>query len=99
MGEKLAEGWGEIMRLLLGVAVAADEGRAKSAQSLAPPSFMSFRSLLSFHTKGCSPRAFDFRATRAYAAWVMQFENVTAIAKANVYFDGNVVSHGIVFPD
>ncbi len=29
----------------------------------------------------------------------MQFENVTAIAKANVYFEGNVVSHGIIFPD
>ena len=26
----------------------------------------------------------------------MQFENVTAIAKANVYFDGNVVSHTIL---
>jgi uncharacterized protein YaiE (UPF0345 family) len=25
----------------------------------------------------------------------MQFENVTAIAKANVYFDGKVVSHSI----
>lgn len=29
----------------------------------------------------------------------MQFSNVTAIAKANIYFDGNVVSHGLVFPD
>jgi purine/pyrimidine-nucleoside phosphorylase len=29
----------------------------------------------------------------------MQFANVTAIAKANIYFDGNVVSHGILFPD
>ena len=28
-----------------------------------------------------------------------QFENVTAIAKANVYFAGKVVSHSIVFPD
>ncbi len=27
----------------------------------------------------------------------MQFENVTAIAKANVYFDGKVVSHSILF--
>jgi uncharacterized protein YaiE (UPF0345 family) len=26
----------------------------------------------------------------------MQFENVTAIAKGNVYFDGNVVSHVII---
>jgi len=28
-----------------------------------------------------------------------QFESVTAIAKANVYFDGGVVSHSLVFPD
>ena len=29
----------------------------------------------------------------------MHFSNVTAIAKANVYFDGKVVSHTILFPD
>jgi purine/pyrimidine-nucleoside phosphorylase len=29
----------------------------------------------------------------------MQFQNVTAIAKANVYFDGKVVSHSILFSD
>jgi uncharacterized protein YaiE (UPF0345 family) len=29
----------------------------------------------------------------------MQFSNVTALAKANVYFDGKVVSHTILFPD
>ncbi len=28
-----------------------------------------------------------------------QFTNVTAIAKANVYFDGRVVSHSILFAD
>lgn len=28
-----------------------------------------------------------------------EFPNVTAIAKANVYFDGKVVSHSIVFAD
>lgn len=28
-----------------------------------------------------------------------QFQNVTAVAKANVYFDGKVVSHSILFPD
>jgi uncharacterized protein YaiE (UPF0345 family) len=28
-----------------------------------------------------------------------QFPNVTAIAKANVYFDGKVVSHSILFAD
>ncbi len=29
----------------------------------------------------------------------MEFPNVTAVAKANVYFDGKVVSHAILFPD
>lgn len=29
----------------------------------------------------------------------MEFNNVTAQAKANVYFDGKVVSHGIVLED
>ncbi len=29
----------------------------------------------------------------------MKFENVTALAKANVYFDGKVVSHTVLFPD
>jgi len=28
-----------------------------------------------------------------------QFEKVTAIAKANVYFDGGVVSHTLLLPD
>lgn len=28
-----------------------------------------------------------------------EFRGVTAVAKANVYFDGKVVSHSIVFPD
>jgi purine/pyrimidine-nucleoside phosphorylase len=28
-----------------------------------------------------------------------QFDGVTAIAKANVYFDGKVVSHSVLFPD
>jgi uncharacterized protein YaiE (UPF0345 family) len=28
-----------------------------------------------------------------------EFSNVTAITKANIYFDGRVVSHSIVFPD
>ena len=28
-----------------------------------------------------------------------RYENVTAVAKANVYFDGKVVSHTIVLPD
>jgi uncharacterized protein YaiE (UPF0345 family) len=29
----------------------------------------------------------------------MKFENVTAVAKANVYFDGKVVSHTVLFAD
>lgn len=29
----------------------------------------------------------------------MNFENVTAVAKANVYFDGKVVSHSVLFED
>jgi uncharacterized protein YaiE (UPF0345 family) len=29
----------------------------------------------------------------------MKFENVTAVAKANVYFDGKVVSHTVLFTD
>jgi uncharacterized protein YaiE (UPF0345 family) len=28
----------------------------------------------------------------------MEFKNVTAVAKANVYFDGRVVSHTILLP-
>ena len=28
-----------------------------------------------------------------------EFRNVTAVVKANVYFDGRVVSHAIVLPD
>ena len=29
----------------------------------------------------------------------MEFPNVTAVAKANIYFDGRVVSHTILSPD
>ena len=29
----------------------------------------------------------------------MEFANVTAVAKANVYFDGKVVSHSLLFAD
>ncbi|MDZ4401852.1 pyrimidine/purine nucleoside phosphorylase [Prosthecobacter sp.] len=28
-----------------------------------------------------------------------EFSNVTAVTKANVYFDGKVASHSILFPD
>lgn len=30
---------------------------------------------------------------------VQQFDNVSVVCKANVYFDGKVVSHTILFPD
>jgi purine/pyrimidine-nucleoside phosphorylase len=30
---------------------------------------------------------------------VHEFHGVTAIAKANIYFDGGVVSHSLLFPD
>jgi uncharacterized protein YaiE (UPF0345 family) len=29
----------------------------------------------------------------------MEFKNVTAVAKANIYFDGKVVSHGVTLED
>jgi uncharacterized protein YaiE (UPF0345 family) len=29
----------------------------------------------------------------------IQFVGVTAVAKANIYFDGRVVSHSLIFPD
>ena len=29
----------------------------------------------------------------------LQFDNVSVICKANVYFDGKVVSHSVLFPD
>jgi uncharacterized protein YaiE (UPF0345 family) len=28
-----------------------------------------------------------------------EFRNVTALTKANIYFDGKVVSHSLLFPD
>ena len=28
-----------------------------------------------------------------------EFRNVTAVTKANVYFDGKVISHTVLFPD
>ena len=28
-----------------------------------------------------------------------QYEGVSVVTKANVYFEGNVVSHGVLFPD
>ncbi|MEM9079269.1 MAG: pyrimidine/purine nucleoside phosphorylase [Verrucomicrobiota bacterium] len=29
----------------------------------------------------------------------MEFQNVTALAEANIYFDGKVISHTILLPD
>ena len=29
----------------------------------------------------------------------VEFKNVTAVAKANIYFDGKVISHTLLFPD
>lgn len=29
----------------------------------------------------------------------VQFDNVSAVCKANIYFEGKVVSHTIIFPD
>lgn len=28
-----------------------------------------------------------------------EFKNVTAVTKANIYFEGKVVSHSLIFPD
>ncbi len=36
---------------------------------------------------------------RAMTSIPTEFQNVTAVTKANVYFDGKVVSHTILFPD
>jgi uncharacterized protein YaiE (UPF0345 family) len=38
-------------------------------------------------------------SSRPMSAIPAEFPNVTAVAKANVYFDGKVVSHSILFPD
>jgi uncharacterized protein YaiE (UPF0345 family) len=37
--------------------------------------------------------------SRLMSAIPAEFPGVTAVAKANVYFDGKVVSHSILFPD
>ena len=42
-------------------------------------------------------RSFARKLTRMSAP--VEFKNVTAVAKANVYFEGKVVSHTILFPD
>jgi uncharacterized protein YaiE (UPF0345 family) len=30
---------------------------------------------------------------------IKQFDNVSVVCKANIYFDGKVVSHSVLFPD
>jgi hypothetical protein len=45
---------------------------------------------------GCEIIAYSSRPMSAIPS---EFPNVTAIAKANVYFDGKVVSHSILLPD
>lgn len=52
---------------------------------------------------GCKP-ALAVRGIIAYSSRLMsaipsEFPNVTAVAKANVYFDGKVVSHSLLFQD
>jgi purine/pyrimidine-nucleoside phosphorylase len=42
------------------------------------------------------PRFFHWRITVSTAP--KQFENVTAVCKANIYFDGKVVSHTLLLP-
>lgn len=44
-------------------------------------------------------RGFIAYSSRPMSAIPTEFTNVTAVAKANVYFDGKVVSHSILFPD
>lgn len=38
-------------------------------------------------------------SSRSMSAIPAEFPGVTAVTKANVYFDGKVVSHSILFPD
>jgi uncharacterized protein YaiE (UPF0345 family) len=33
------------------------------------------------------------------ASIAKEFQNITAVTKANIYFDGKVVSHTLLFPD
>jgi uncharacterized protein YaiE (UPF0345 family) len=37
--------------------------------------------------------------SRIMSATPSEFSGVTAVTKANIYFDGKVVSHSVVFPD
>src|SRR5258705_9073197 len=45
-------------------------------------------------------KSFCFQKLRPLMSSIpTEFRGVTAVAKANVYFDGKVVSHSILFPD
>jgi purine/pyrimidine-nucleoside phosphorylase len=63
------------------------------------------RSWTDIHHSPPTPRAqaLDFsgrpQTLTAMSATPAEFKFVTAIAKANVYFDGRVVSHTLIFPD
>ena len=46
----------------------------------------------------CLPRS-AVPCSPAMSALPTEFANVTAVAKANIYFDGKVVSHSILLPD
>lgn len=46
----------------------------------------------------CLPR-WAVPCSPTMSALPTEFANVTAVAKANVYFDGKVVSHSILLPD
>lgn len=41
----------------------------------------------------------NLHSSRLMSAIPSEFSNVTAITKANVYFDGKVASHSIIFAD
>ena len=43
--------------------------------------------------------AFIAYSSRPMSAIPSEFPNVTAVAKANVYFDGKCVSHTVLMPD
>jgi len=49
-------------------------------------------------SRACPPRP-AMPCSAPMSALPTEFTNVTAVAKANVYFDGKVVSHSILLPD
>jgi|APTNR8051073442_1049403.scaffolds.fasta_scaffold70056_2 uncharacterized protein YaiE (UPF0345 family) len=51
------------------------------------------------HSSALAVREIIIYPSRPMSAIPAEFTNVTAVTKANVYFDGKVVSHSILFPD